>query len=145
VLSTEAEVKPSDSGSLAKRQWDESPVHASPPGEGSPEIELSVACWETLAEDIEMGTVPDEMLQVWRGVGDLHRCMEAVIDELKVLKHMLINECEIWYGEQVKVDAERKWVEQERMWASDSMCNMAQSTIRLQQMLVELLAEGREE
>ena len=125
MLSAEAEVEPSDSGSLVKRQWDESPVRASPPGEGSPEIEPSAARWETPAEDVEMGMVLDETLQAWRGVGGLHHCMEVAIDELKVLKRTLINECEIRYGEWVKADAEQKRVEQEHMWASDSMCNMA--------------------
>ena len=143
--SEEVEVEPLDSGSSAKRQWDESPVHAGPPSEGSPEIEPSVAHWETPAEDVEMGMVPDETPQARRGVGGLHHRVEAAINELKVLKRTLIDECEIWYGERVKADAEWKWVEQERTWASDSMCNMARSMIRLQQTLAELLAEGWEE
>jgi hypothetical protein len=138
---------PSDSGSSAKRQREQSPVRVDPPTDGSPELGPPSTRGETPAgdDDVPMDAATDVEAAELRGESRGARAKAylrgrlADIDaDLKRLEQESFDEYERSYGEKLRADAERKRVEEERVRVSEVMRNIARAVICLQQTVAEL-------
>jgi len=147
---------PSDSRSLAKRQQERSPVREMPHLKVSPEILPPATCWDSPddGDDVRMDMVDEvpqgqmgESPQTRRGAEVRSHLWEQPVEigtELKHLEEALFDEHEQSYGEKVRVEAERKWVEEERVHASEATCSITHMVICLQRTIAELEAEVQE-